>query len=282
MWPTLSDLDEGTLRLGDMLGSGGQGRVRRVTNHPGLVYKQYREPGADSAALKILVDVPAQLPPPERDWLLARTSWPLMRVFSNGRLSGFLMSEIPRQFFAANSVGSTLLRELQFLVYPRKPLWGQIVPPDGASVQTRIEVAREFANLLRMLHGKSLVVGDVSMRNVLWKGMDDGATAIFLVDCDGIRRLGSRPVLTQASTLDWNDPLQPQTGPDLDTDRYKLAVLVGRTLAQAPYLRPGDPLPFVSGVPEPMATRLESLWQCAAGARGTRPNATQWALALRN
>jgi hypothetical protein len=280
-WPGPADVDEQTLQLGPELGSGGQGRVLRVEGlGTPLVFKQYKVSGADQGMLKTLVDLPATLQPSERDQLHARTSWPLARVFRKGHLSGFLMQEIPARFFGANVAGSPKLRELQYLVYPRKPAWGEIVPDGGVSAKTRIEVASEFTRLLTVLHGKGLVVGGVSMSNVLWTGGDDDAATIFLIDCDGIRKLGSRPVLPQAETLDWNDPLQPRSGPDLDTDRYKLALLVGRVLTVGKDLRPGEPLHLVPDVPDRIATRVTALWQQADGPRGTRPDAFKWAMAL--
>jgi hypothetical protein len=244
------------------------------------VFKQYKVPGADPAALKLLVDIPAQMRPPERESLYAQTSWPLARVFNKGVLSGFLMQEIPSGFFGANSAGSKKLRELQYLVYQRKPMWGDIVSAAGVSAEVRMEVVREFVKLVTTLHGKGLVIGDVSMSNVLWTSAGGGTVRIFLIDCDGIRKLGSQPVLPQAETLDWNDPLQPRTGPDLDTDRYKVALLVGRVLTMSPYVRPGDPLPFVKGVPESIAARLMELWKKTTGPYGTRLAANQWLLAL--
>ena len=279
-WPGPADIDEAALRVGQELGSGGQGTVYRVDGHPGLVFKRYKVTGADPAALKILVDLPGQMRPAERDRLHACTAWPLARVYDKGRLSGFLMQEIPGRFAAANDAGDSKLRELQFLVYPRKPLWGQIVPPAGVSARTRIAVAREFTHLVSLLHGAALIVGDVSIRNVLWTGTDGAPPTIFLIDCDGIRKLGSRPVLIQAETLDWNDPRQPSSGPNLDTDRYKLALLVGRVLSVSAYTRPGEPLSLVPGVPDRVAARVTEAWQRAAGPPGTRPDAAQWAMAV--
>ena len=279
-WPGPADIDEASLRIGAELGAGGQGTVYQVEGQPGLVFKQYKVAGADPDALKILVDLPGQLPPSERDRLHARTAWPLARVYNRGQLSGFLMQEIPGRFAAANIAGTRKLRELQFLVYPRKPLWGQIVPPGGVSARTRIEVAREFTALVGLLHGRALIAGDVSMNNVLWTGTDGAPVTIFLIDCDGIRRLGSRPVLAQAETLDWNDPCQPPSGPNLDTDRYKLALLVGRVLSVSAYARPGEPLALVPGVPARVAERVTAAWQRAAGPFGGRPDAAAWAMAL--
>jgi hypothetical protein len=278
-----ADVDEQTLTLGPELGNGGQGRVLRVEGQGmPLAFKQYKMLGADPGALKMLVDLPAVLQPSERDQLHARTSWPLARVFSRGQLRGFLMREIPGQFFGANVAGSMKLRELQFLVYPRKPAWGEIVPEAGVGAETRLQVASEFTRLFALLHGKGLVIGDVSMSNLLWAGSADGAVEVFLIDCDGIRKLGLRPVLKQADTLDWEDRSQPRTGPDLDTDRYKLALLVGRVLTIGKDLRPGAPLQLVPDVPDRVAARVRELWQHAAGPRGTRPDAVQWAMALSN
>jgi hypothetical protein len=52
--------------------------------------------------------------------------------------------------------------------------------------------------------------------------------------------------------------------------------------ALAAYLRPGEPLRLVPGVPARMAARLAVLWQRAAGPYGTRPAASQWSMALSN
>jgi hypothetical protein len=268
------------LQLGEELGSGGQGIVYRIAAHPGLVFKQYKAQGADERALKILVDLPDEILPSERGRLFERASWPLARVYNKGQLSGFLMQEIPGQFLTTNDVGSRKFRELQYLVYPRKPLWGQIVPPSGISAQVRLGIVREFVGLVSLLHGNALIVGDVSMNNVLWTGTDGTPVAVFLIDCDGIRKLGSRPVFEQAETLDWNDPFQRPGGSDLDTDRYKLALLVGRVLSISAYARPGDSLQLVEDIPARVATRVTTLWQQAAGTRGTRPDAAQWTMAL--
>jgi DNA-binding helix-hairpin-helix protein with protein kinase domain len=282
MWPGPADINEQSLRLGPELGSGGQGRVLRVEGYdPPLVFKQYLVAGADPYALKALVDLPTALQPSEREQWYARAAWPLARVFNRGQLSGFIMQHIPRQFSGASFTGSMKLREVQYLVYPRRHAWGTIVPEGGVSARTRLEIAHAFARLLAMLHGKSLVVGDVSVRNMLWAGTGS-ETEIFLIDCDGIRMLGSRPVLPQRDTLDWNDPLQPKIGPDLDSDRYKLALLVGRVLTVGKDIHPDASLQMVPGIPDQVAARVSALWQRAAGPRFTRPDADEWVMALSN
>jgi hypothetical protein len=253
--------------------------VLRVLGRPeSLVFKQYKITGADPAALRNLVNLPSSLRESEQEHLLRVTSWPLARVMRQGQVRGFLMQAIPGPFFGPNAAGTLKLRELQFLLYPPKPMWGSITPAN-LDPRTRVEVATEFTRLMRLLHGNSLVFGDVSMNNVLWAA---GSPArIFVIDCDGIRKVGARPVLTQADTPDWDDPQQPATGPDLDTDRYKLALLVGRVLAGKAYLRPdGGDLGVVADVPPAIADKVRPLWKQAAGPRGRRPDASQWLTAL--
>lgn len=276
--PGHADVEEGSLQLGDELGRGGQGRVLQVLGRPvPLVFKQYIVSGADPAALQNLVDMPSSLRPLERDRLLEQAAWPLARVIRKGSLRGFLMQPIPDDFHARNGAGDLKTRELQYLLYAPKPMWGGIVPAD-VTIETRLAVATEFTRLMWLLHGRSLVFGDVSMNNVLWA--TGGSARIFVIDCDGIRKVGSGPVLPQAETPDWDDPHQPQGGPDLDTDRYKLALLVGRVLCAKAYIRPGPELPLLPGVPDVIAGKVGVLWRQAAGTRGARPDAGQWLMAL--
>jgi len=281
----MADIDETALPQGPELGTGGQAWVYRVHGQQEpRAYKKYKNaPAADPAALKTLIDLPDALQPSQRERLHEQAAWPLARVYSNGQLSGFLMREIPAQFFGPNAAGDRKLRELQFLLYPHKPMWGGIVPAGGVASQTRIDVARECCALMTLFHGKALVVGDVSMRNVLWSGADGQPAAIFLIDCDGIRHLGQAPVMAQFETPDWEDPNQMRSGPDLDTDRYKLALLVGRVLSGKAYIRPGrDPLSLPPDLPDRMGGRVEALWRQAARPYGQRPQASQWQQVLGN
>ena len=279
-WPDGADVDESVPAARPRARQGGQGvvRHRHWTTDARWCTSSIRSLEPIPTALRNLVELPTSLRPSEREQLLQSTAWPLARVTRYGQLSGFLMPEIPDFFSGPNAAGISKLRELQYLLYPPRPLWGRIVPP-GLPFGTRMEVATEFTRILCLLHAKSLVVGDISMSNVLWA---PGTPArIFVIDCDGIRKLGSRPVLTQAETLDWDDPHQPASGPDLDSDRYKLALLVARVLCGEPYPRPdGSDLALPAEVPSRIADRVRPLWRQAAGGRGTRPDAAQWLGAL--
>jgi DNA-binding helix-hairpin-helix protein with protein kinase domain len=277
-WPDGSDIEVREISLASDIGRGGQGRVIRVVGmERRIVYKEYLRPDPDAEALQALVSLPGELSANDRQLLDQQAAWPLARVFRDGNLTGFLMPEIPERFFAPNAAGSPRLRELQYLVYEPKPLWGEIVP-DDVDIRTRLSIASQCAQMVAMLHAHSLVVGDISMRNILWEpGPPPG---IYLIDCDGIRRRGWRSVLPQPVTPDWDDPMMPRSGSDRDTDQYKIALLVGRVLCRRPYLRPTEDLELLPGVPARVATELRALWLLAGRPHGQRPAVQDWLTAL--
>jgi hypothetical protein len=277
-WPDGSDIELVKLDLAEEIGKGGQGRVIRIVGtERRVVYKEYLRPHPDAEALQALVTLPRGLSASDQDLLHRQAAWPLARVFSDGKLTGFLMPEIPEGFYGSNLAGALRLRELQFLVYEPKPLWGEIVS-DDVDIRTRLGIASQCARLVAMLHARSLVIGDISMKNILWApGRPPG---IYFIDCDGIRRRGWRSVLPQNATPDWDDPRMPASGADRDTDRYKIALLVGRVMCRRPYLRPTSDLALLPGVPERIGTELRALWLRAARPHGQRPEARDWLAAL--
>jgi hypothetical protein len=276
-WPDGRDIAEESLQLGDELGNGGQGIVKRVHGWAGpLVYKQYKLTGANGAALSELVRLPATLPPTDRDRLMRNTAWPLARVVHAGQVTGFLMEAIPERYLGPNTVGKMKERTLQYLLYEPRSMWGNIVPVQ-MTASLRVSVATEWTRLMHLLHGRNLVIGDISLSNVLWT--PGSPTEVFLIDCDGIRATGGRPVLRQADTPEWNDPQQGSSGPDVDTDRYKLALLVGRVLSGKATLRPGETLTFHSDTPDRIGAQVTRLWK-RAEVRGNRPDAWEWLQAL--
>jgi hypothetical protein len=273
-WLDGADIQESELTIGDKLGDGGQGVVNELLGQgSGYVYKAYKSSAVNGDALAQLVSLPGRLTDGERARLLRQSAWPLARVFKDGRVTGFVMQKVPPEFWDRRTAGPAL-RELQYLLYEPKPMWGDIVQPDATG---RLEIVRRVAALFFLLHSKNLVIGDVSSMNLLWSPSPAG---IFLLDCDGVRAAGSPAVLKQANTPDWNDPNQPAGGPDLDTDRYKLALLVARALTKTPALRPGQPLRFVPGLPERIVTAVTARFDEAGGPRGVRPDAGQWVRAL--
>jgi len=275
--PAPTDQEEAVLTIGRTLGVGAEGKVFELPSLVGAhAYKQYLRPGADPVALQRLVDFPATLDFADREFLVRQTAWPLARVMAGGRLRGFIMQQIPERFCGRNAAGTPTNRSLMYLLHPPKPLWGDITPP---AVRARLEIAREMVSLLAFLNSNSMIVGDISMSNFLWSV--DPRPAVFLIDCDGVRRLGRRPVHDQQrNTPGWLDPMLsgPQAARplDLDSDRYKCALLAGRVLSASAYAEPPQELDLIPGIPGDVAQGVADLWRQAGRARGSRPDATQW------
>lgn len=90
---------------------------------------------------------------------------------------------------------------------------------------TRVDLAFRVATLVRIaevlecLHQNAWVFGDVSGRNILIADDD-----VFLVDCDGCRRVGAMSVMGDFHTPGFSPPDGSKTG--IPLDRYKFALLV--------------------------------------------------------
>lgn len=265
------------LRLADEpLGEGGQGTVTRILGTEKLVYKEYlRNVGSPFApALTELVEFGQRLPGANSQSLFGQSAWPVARVVHEGAVTGFLMQEIPAEFTGPIG-GKQRPVELQYLLYKPNHTWDSLRLPDGPG---RVEVAAAAVRFVDFLHSHRFVLGDISFRNLLWS--QSRPYRIFLLDCDGVRRHGGEPVLPQAQTPEWDDPHLPKTGLDLDTDRYKVALLVGRVLSRNAYARPGRELTLVEGIDSYIADAVTRLFDRAAAPHGFRPTAKEWLQAL--
>ncbi len=272
------DVDESWLTPAGDAGRGGQGTVHRLAGHPGLLFKRYLEPAkVYGAALGDLVRVRLDRSPSERELLDAQAAWPLCRVVDAGRCVGFLMHEAPDTMRWQPASGGRRLTELQHLFYPERPATRGVLRPDP---EQRLALVLELAALVGRLHRWGLVFGDLSQANVLWSVSP--APAVHLIDCDSARRAGAPPVLAQAETPNWQDPLTPHgSSATVDSDRYKAALIIGRALAQDPYLTPGQPLDPLPGVlTERGLAAVRRTWELAAGPYGSRPDLTAWLTAL--
>ncbi|WP_327045344.1 hypothetical protein OG320_27110 [Microbispora sp. NBC_01189] len=248
--------------------------VIRVLGPENLVYKEYMPQAGQVNATALAELVAFGHRTGEVGHLLAQCAWPVARVVHGDRVTGFLMRCVPDEFYGPVG-GNPKLVELQYLLYKPNWAWQDLHQPDIAG---RLELATLAAKLIDLLHTHGWIVGDLSFRNLLWR--PGQPYKVFMLDCDGLRRHGAEPVLRQAHTPDWNDPYQTTSGPDVDTDRYKLALLVARVLAQAAGVRPGQSLELLPGLPEHVVTAVQRLFTNAAGPRGTRPSASDWVRAL--
>lgn len=266
------------LQIADELDDGGQAKVFALANDPTLVLKRYHDPdhvALQPGTLRTLIGMRGAL----RSMGMAVdgwAAWPIEPVEEHGKLVGFLMPRVASEFMLVVG-GRPRLANLSYLAQEPRPIWGEVRLP---SQEGRLSVLISLAGTIQALHDRDLVIGDLSFGNVLWT---EGPPArVFLLDCDGIRPVNGSPVLPQADTLDWADPLaQRGTPPDKDRDRYKLALAVLRVLGRRLESYPNsDPEHDLLDTPPDVAAAVNALLQRAAGPPGSRPTAAQWRLAL--
>lgn len=262
----LGDAQLTDLTAAAKVAEGGQGAVFRLARPEGTLLKLYhREVAVLAAELGRLIELPA------REVVATRTAWPCGRVFDRGRCVGLLMPEAPSRF-TTTIAGRRRLLELQFLLYPRRAMWSELALPTH---DERRGLAAGYLELFRVLHHNDVVVGDVSMRNLLWT-LTDGP-GVFAIDCDGFRLAGRPPAVRQADTAGWADPACPWDV-TLDTDRYKVALLTLRVLLGNHRVTPEEvrAQPLLRG----QLGRALSVLAARAAEPGRRPAAECWLGAL--
>lgn len=258
----ISDVALADLTAATKIADGGQGRVFRLVDLPGTLLKLYH-PG-----IAVLPDELGRLIDLGRgDLCAAPLAWPSGRVFDGGRCVGLLMPEAPARF-AASLAGRRRLLELQFLLYPRRAMWAELVLPTD---QERRGLAAAYVELFLVLHRGGVMVGDVSMRNLLWT-LADGLS-VFAIDCDGFRLTGRPPAVRPADTAGWVDPARPSEV-TVDTDRYKLALVALRVLLGNHAVTPED-VCATSSARCSLGPELTALARHAAEP-GRRPPAECW------
>jgi hypothetical protein len=284
---TGEDVELSALQLLAQIGSGGQGRVYQLGNNDKLVYKEYYDPRLIRVdAMARLVRLRQQGQHAERSWLDAHFAWPMCRVISgDGTVVGFIMRRVSRAYSWQDAGGKQRLTELQFLVRPPKPRWQQITQP---TPDQRRRLALALAELTRGLHRWGVVFGDISDANVLWTVRPQ--PDVYVIDCDGMRIRGNEPILDQADTPGWHDPLQRSRIPGLDADLYKTALGITRILCCDPEVQPGRQSSFLEGTRSEIRilegtlghreAEARRLLAQAAGPAGTRPDAALWVAAL--
>jgi DNA-binding helix-hairpin-helix protein with protein kinase domain len=224
----VTDVALADLTAASRIADGGQGRVFRLVDLPGTLLKLYH-PGVAVLPDELgrLIDVG------HGDLRAAPLAWPNGRVFDSGRCVGLLMPEAPTRF-VTSIAGHRRLLELQFLLYPRRAMWADLILPTAPE---RRSLAAAYVELFQALHRGGVMVGDVSMRNLLWT-LADGP-AVFAIDCDGFRLTGRPPAVRPADTAGWVDPARPSEV-TVDTDRYKLALVTLRVLLGNHAVTPED------------------------------------------
>jgi DNA-binding helix-hairpin-helix protein with protein kinase domain len=275
-------VDVTAVREGRVLGRGGQGRVVEVTECSGwsvsepLVAKWYLPSvRLDAAALTRLISWRRSLEASERAAVDTIACWPRGVLLRHGRASGVLLPRVPPRFslpvlLPSGSRGQ-LLRELQYLIAGPALLARRQIPDVG--LMTRLRLLEAFVAGVAKLHGHGVVLGDLSVKNVLWTSA--GGPAIYLLDCDALRLTGMDPAVRQPNSPGWDDPAFPGTQ-NQQSDRYKLALTVLRVLARDFHTR--DPERAVAALGREFMPILRAGLSTEPD---SRPAATAWSELLR-
>lgn len=266
-----------SLRIGDRLADGGQGVVYELLDRPGELFKRYHnpdDPQFNPTALSQLVAARdsityAGLPVEEF------AAWPSAVIVDGSKTVGFLMPRVPEEFMLR--IGrSQRLADLSYLAQEPRPLWGSVELPDLAE---KLQILRYLAGVVDALHGRGIVLGDMSFANVLWATRPE--PRVMIINCDSMRFEGGVSVLPSADKVGWDDPrADPGATPSKDQDRYKLALAILRVASRNLHVRPEDPAARDLSYLGSVGARLQVLFGAAAGPSSLRPAAFEWVAAL--
>jgi hypothetical protein len=262
--------------VGNAISKGGVGGIFRTTN-PKWVYKEYHslDKAPSDAHLRRLVTVGRDvlitqgMPVAERPE--SSINWPVDIVRRpDGRIVGCILPAIPTRFFHPEHGN---VNTLMFLVMVRS---------DPPTAKFRLAVLLRMAEILRFVHQKGLVHGDVNAANVAWTVNPEPAA--YLIDCDGMVPQDPSPQEGVQAPY-WTDPrVEDRLIPAQDqySDWYCLALAFYRGLL----LPDGGSLgkkngvwPAPSNIPSHLDSRVATLLRRGLADpldHSTRPEPGEW------
>jgi serine/threonine protein kinase len=265
------------------IGQGGEGRVYAFQDNPSLVYKEYHPTAGSppsSLALKRIIDLPNLCAPDEQAWILDHTVWPLKAVIDGNRLRGYTMRKIPdafhRKYGARNNPRQILCdwnylsMRTRFLNNPN--IISEVPIPSAENI---LELIRDLAKTLEILHRHDIIIGDLSGRNLLWT--DTPTWRVLLIDCDSFRLRGVSAVNSSKQSPDWEDPELQGGFTTQSSDIYKLGLAAFRAIWAASTDRPTSPLP---SSPTKIPNQFEDL-TIRSTIGSSRPSASEWVRLIR-
>jgi hypothetical protein len=288
----MTTIRKAQLVLGDKLGEGGVGIVRRVDAPvpglpPSLAYKELKavlptgtERKQVLRQMRRMVEVRSMLPAADRVVLDEVTVWPLAMVQHAGDDVGTLLRLIPRDFFVDTKTTPTVF-ELQFLSASddfRRARGMDLRAADDDLV--RLALMARLAYAIEVVHRHHLVFGDLNLKNAAAAthetigGKRTEKPQILLMDCDGVAEL------SDTSRVQLHGPflVPPENSKlqDQETDVFKLAVCVIRGLSRgegATQLRKYDPGRAIAGLLDQEG--IDLLGRAVGTDRSLRPTAKQ-------
>jgi eukaryotic-like serine/threonine-protein kinase len=228
-------VDISGLRLGAVLGSGGQGQVTAVDSY--LIdgrwqsaLKTYNSAVTpDYPILEKIVSFPGQLHRNDRDWLMGITSWPLAIAEDSGVARGFLMRVVPSVYnFSYTSATQGVQPKLSTVEYLLNSDDYVIRAGISISDRDRLNLLGTLAQTMSRLHALGIVIGDLSPKNLLFNL--NSYSSCFLIDCDAVA-LHGESALQQVDTPDWEVPDGERKATEA-SDSYKFGLLAIRLFAR--------------------------------------------------
>ncbi|MGW5196668.1 hypothetical protein [Streptomyces spiralis] len=218
------------LLLGRSLGDGGQGTVReiekrRINKTWPVAYKEYKPKALGELRVDALERMVAFLPGRPAavgEWMARNTAWPAALVTRGPDVCGFLMRQIPDEFFLTVPSGDRKTAGFEFLLngldYVNR-IVGEVTP------RQMMGLLLALADTLQRLHGLGVVANDMSPKNMLFS-LAGPRPSCFLIDCDAMGLRGDwalKPVQTPGWELPAGEAPGTQQG-----DVYKFALLAVR------------------------------------------------------
>ena len=271
-------VDIGSLDLGPVLGSGGQGQVRAVSNYriddkwPAVLKTYNGSVNLDVRGLEKIAAFPDRLHRNDRDWLLGVSAWPWAIAMDGGTVRGFLMRAVPDiyrfNFMTVTQGSKAMLSTVEFLLNT-----DDYVSRSGISIseQGRLNLLGTLADAMSRLHALGIVIGDVSPKNLLFNL--SSYVSCFFIDCDAIR-LHGECALEQIDTPEWEVPPGEEKGTE-GSDSYKFGLLAIRLFARDQSSRDGAALSALSAELGALAGRSQDRDPAGRPAPGSWVSAIQ-------
>lgn len=216
--------------LGKMtrIGRGGQATVYELSTPPPLpgaegryVFKQYRAKVLHESGYSLASTMPQLILHPDgmsaedQKQVRQSTVWPHGLVVDGGTAQGILMKLLPDPFFfdlhlAGSGTISRELLELQYLMVPESKKAERGIPT--ATAKDRLYLVLEILRVVRFLHEKDLVIGDMSPKNLVVSNPAKGVVSSSrrfmpkFLEVDAFRFAGGVPPIQQLHTPNWFPP----------------------------------------------------------------------------
>ncbi|WP_181139463.1 hypothetical protein [Streptomyces sp. Ru71] len=265
------------LLLGRSLGDGGQGKVweieKRLINKTWPVaYKEYKPTALGELRVgtleRMVAFLPAQ-PAAVGEWMARNTAWPAALVTRGQDVCGFLMRQIPDEYFLTLPSGDRKTAGFEFLLnslaYVDRMV-GEVTP------RQMMGLLLALADTLQRLHGLGVVAGDLSPKNLLFT-LAGPRPGCFLIDCDAMG-LGGDWALKPVQTPGWELPAGEAVG-TRQGDVYKFALLAVRLFLHEQHGQDTGALRRVDGAVGDLAERA------LRGTAPDRPALSEWLDPLR-